>query len=700
MTGRHRLTGRARRGARAVALLAALVVILDFGTWSAGSAPADAAAGDVTITGHGYGHGRGLSQWGAYGYATQHGWNHLNILTHYYGNAGLGDIGNPLISVRLQAQDGVATTVYSGQSFLAGGYRIDPGIAAQISRNADGSWQLSTRYGCWGGIGGSVRISDPAFRVTSGPGDDINRMLSICGSSVRTYRGNLAVAWDGSSLRTANWLAMQDYLRGVVPRESPASWGDVNNGAGMNALMAQAVAARSYSAAENRTFYAKTCDTTACQVYGGAGLNGTRIEDPRTDNAVSSTAGQAMMLGGQVARTEFTSSSGGYTAGGTFPVVEDLGDTTSPYHDWSVTLSATSISQTFGVGGLQSVTVLSRNGYGADGGRVTGVRVRGQTTSVDVSGDAFRGALGLRSDWFSVSGITTQPWYSNPVGTDLSPATVSAVRTGPGSVVAFVRGRDNTLWTTTAVGRAFGAFSQIPARVIAGPAAVSYDGGRIDLFVIGADAALWHTWTQVDSGGAPTVWAPFESLGGTLTSAPTAASNGSGTLIVAARDRIAGTSYRIFTSGNWGPWQSAGGSGVTASVAEVVDGSQYRIRIVGTDGDVWTRLVPSSGAAVTAGWVSTQRQSSFAPAVSGTTWYARDVRAEAWPNGRSGISQLRDATSLTVDLGGGLNSAVAMVEMADGSFWTLGRGLDNSLWVNIADATGSNGWNRVGGFIT
>ena len=78
---------------------------------------------------------------------------------------------------------------------------------------------------------------------------------------------------------------MDDYLRGVVPRESPASWGDASGGKGMAALQAQAVAARSYAAAQNRYSWAQTCDYQNCQVYGGAGLNGvsprTRAPTPR-----------------------------------------------------------------------------------------------------------------------------------------------------------------------------------------------------------------------------------------------------------------------------------------------------------------------------------------------------------------------------------------------------------------------------------
>ncbi|WP_369140017.1 SpoIID/LytB domain-containing protein [Modestobacter versicolor] len=690
-----------RRCARLLGLL--LAVVLAAGALLAGSAAAPTAAqaapGDVTITGHGYGHGRGLSQWGSYGYATRHGWNHLNILGHYYSNATLGDVGDPLISVRLSALDNASTQVYSGQAFSAGGWDIQPGTVAEISRGADGSWKLTTRYGCNGAVGGSVPLNDTTFRPYSDPGDDINRMLSVCGSDVRTYRGALVVLWDGSAVRTVNYLSTQEYLRGVVPRESPASWGDANGGSGMNALMAQTVAARSYALAENRSAHFKTCDTTSCQVYGGAGLNGTRIEDRRTDYAVAVTRGQVLRLNGAIARAEFSSSSGGYTAGGTFPAVYDQGDEASPYHDWSTTVTADRIGSAFGVGTLQSVTVLSRNGLGADGGRVTKVRVKGTAGSKDVTGDAFRTGLGLRSDWFTVSGVSGPTYPSDVTSVDLSPTAMSAVRTGHGTVIGFVRGLGDTLWTTTAVNGVFDPFTALPGAGLYGPAAVSWDSGRIDLFVVGLDRALWHTSTTVDATGRPGAWAPYESLGGTLTSAVSAASNDVGNLVVTGRNTLGGVSYRVLSGGTWGAWQNAGGTGVTAPAAEVVDGGSYRLRVVGLDDDVWGRVVPSSGSAPSSAWVSTGRESVFSPTVSGTTWYARNVRAAAWPNGRGGVLQVRDATGLTVDLVGGISSSVAMVEMGDGSFWTFARGTDNALWVNQAAPNGASSWTKVGGYI-
>ena len=69
-----------RSGARvaaaltAVALATSLVVALPgSGDRSAEAAPADIIA--IVIEGTGNGHGRGMSQWGAYGYAVDHGWS-------------------------------------------------------------------------------------------------------------------------------------------------------------------------------------------------------------------------------------------------------------------------------------------------------------------------------------------------------------------------------------------------------------------------------------------------------------------------------------------------------------------------------------------------------------------------------------------------------------------------------------------------
>ena len=51
-------------------------------------------------------------------------------------------------------------------------------------------------------------------------------------------------------------------------------------------------------------------------------------------------------------------------------------------------------------GAFEALRVTARNGLGDLGGRALTVRVRFSGGTVEVSGDTFRSALGLRSNWF------------------------------------------------------------------------------------------------------------------------------------------------------------------------------------------------------------------------------------------------------------------------------------------------------------
>ena len=258
------------------------------------------------------------------------------------------------------------------------------------------------------------------FAPATDPGDDQALMVQACepDGTRRYLRGVVQAVDDGGTQRSVNRVTMEAYLRGVVPRESPASWGTMGGGAGMHALLAQAVAARSYAASEHRYPYADTCDNTSCQVYDGVAVAGpsgaTTLEDPYTNYAIAATSMQVRRTGvGSVAHTEFSSSTGGWTAGGTFPAVPDDGDTRSPYHNWQASIPVSSIEAAFpALGSLQSVDVVQRNGLGDYGGRVVTVALRGSAASVSLSGGDFAGRFGLRSDWFLVSPPPAVPeWY-------------------------------------------------------------------------------------------------------------------------------------------------------------------------------------------------------------------------------------------------------------------------------------------------
>jgi stage II sporulation protein D len=70
---------------------------------------------------------------------------------------------------------------------------------------------------------------------------------------------------------------------------------------------------------------------------------------------------------------------------------------------WTATLSAAALAQAYPtVGEVRELRVLSRDGYGRYGGRVTSIEITGRVASVTVSGPQFRFATGLRSTLFTI----------------------------------------------------------------------------------------------------------------------------------------------------------------------------------------------------------------------------------------------------------------------------------------------------------
>jgi stage II sporulation protein D len=138
-----------------------------------------------------------------------------------------------------------------------------------------------------------------------------------------SYRGVLFLrVTPRGTLHVVNRVALEDYLKGVVPAEmGPRVYDEVE------ALKAQAVAARTYALrhrGESAPEGYDLCATPRCQVYGG-----TAVEHPLSSRAVEETAGLALAFQGKLADTLFTSTCGGRTesASEVFP----NGSPPSPY---------------------------------------------------------------------------------------------------------------------------------------------------------------------------------------------------------------------------------------------------------------------------------------------------------------------------------------------------------------------------------
>jgi hypothetical protein len=432
----------------ALAILIAAAGALAAGVMVERPAPAGAFPGaTVDLAGHGFGHGRGMGQFGSLGYALR-GWSYEQILDHYYGGTRMGKLAQGDVTVQLTRFDGLDVIVAQEQGHLH--TSAVPGVFSALRARRTGFNRFSVDAGmdCAGSPTGWQEIAQNVVGpVTFSPetrNDDRTEMVQVCEptGTRRWLRGDvLAVeGTPGEGSRAVNRLDMESYLKGVVPRESPANWGTsaFGDGAGMQALRAQAVAARSYAAAESRSAYAQTCDTTTCQVYAGrAEQDGAGFRDSEsatTNKAVDDTRSQVRVFAatGAVARTEFSSSTGGYTAGGVFPAVVDEGDATehNPSHDWVARIPVEVLEGARPeIGRLLSVDVTRRNGLGVMGGRVTELVLRGTAGRAAMSGADLRllfpyssaaRPLGVRSDWFAVlnnpSGGLSGYWVAAPDG--------------------------------------------------------------------------------------------------------------------------------------------------------------------------------------------------------------------------------------------------------------------------------------------
>jgi len=377
----------------------------------------------VTLRGHGWGHGRGMGQWGALGYAVDHHWSGGQILNHYYGGTTTVSVPPAEQRVYLTASKGRELVVtQAAKALRVDGYASNV-AAVRVARLSAGRFRIwrSATVGCAGPwtLVGDRSAREVQVRSAVAPTNDPATMLQHCVSgATRYYRGSLRAVDALSTIVTVNQVPTEAMLRSIVPKEISASWADAGGGKGAAAVRAQAVAARSYALSGDNRWgsWATTCDSTLCQVYAGYGTRATGAstvtvaEDRRTDAAIAATANQVRRTAsGRIARTEFAASTGGWTAGGSFPAVPDDGDdyAGNPHHAWSVTLSRATIETAFDrrqgrdMGTFQGFDGFSRNGNGDLGGRVVRLRARFSGGDVTVTGDEMRTLFSLKSNWFT-----------------------------------------------------------------------------------------------------------------------------------------------------------------------------------------------------------------------------------------------------------------------------------------------------------
>ena len=361
------------RGTRLIPLALACALVV----------PAAASAKVWIVKGAGFGHGVGMSQYGAYGYA-KHGFPYDQILTHYYTGTTIGTTADQ--SVRVLLLDGVGGVSFSGASSACGA-TLKPGKGYVAKRKGGGVVVRSKKRVLVARCGAVMTASGGPNVFVKGKG---------------TYHGSLEVRTSSNGLDAINVVELEDYVRGVVSKESPASWP-------IEALKAQAVAARSYgiSTAAHGTF--DVFDDTRSQAYGGVGA-----ETAKTDQAVAATHLQVVLYRGKVAQTFFFSTSGGHTENNEFsslgfgqppiPYLRGVDDpyevdAGSPYEHWKRKFSLGRMSSAMrglGLRGKLRNIVVTQRGASP---RIVQANLVGSAGTTTVNGPQLATALGLPDTW-------------------------------------------------------------------------------------------------------------------------------------------------------------------------------------------------------------------------------------------------------------------------------------------------------------
>jgi SpoIID/LytB domain protein len=392
------------------------------------ASPGASAASNFTFYGSGYGHGIGMSQWGAYGLA-QMGWTHQRILTHFYQGTAVERRATLPRSIRVGLTDG-RTVIHltaqagpveiwegkPGKGTLVGA--IPKGATWTVTAKAAGAYAVRDGTGAlvggrWGGPGTNliVRYESAGARVFVPEAD------AIWGRGFSYGRGTLEFNLyscgdaDGCAERLIARLSLEDYLYGLG--EVPASWP-------MEALEAQAVAARSFAAYAIR--HGGRRASCNCHLTDGAGdqtYMGYERESgasgDRWVSAVDQTRRQVVTYSGNVIQAFYAASDGGHSENvedawhGGNPAyaipwltgVCDPGESTpaNPWDAWqrsfdASTLTSRLIPYTGSIGTITGFTSIVRG----DSGRVVTLVAQGSSGAKKLSGTQLRAGLGLPDD--------------------------------------------------------------------------------------------------------------------------------------------------------------------------------------------------------------------------------------------------------------------------------------------------------------
>ncbi len=441
---------RSLRAVLAAALVATLLV----------AAPGTAAAEqehELVVTGSGWGHGVGMSQYGAYAMSTT-GSSVAEILEHYYTGSSLGTLGlgglpaaaplwvnleRDFSSLTLRVIDISGTTTPVTLSRGAESWMVEVGSTIDIAGSSTCALTITPPVGDVVEIPSGVCEFDISWYDFTDPGAAPPSGIAIEGCTntdwnvvpttqreCRYARGMVHLRSGSGGLDLSVELLIDDYIYGIS--EMPYYWGDTG---GMEALKAQAIAARSYAhqlqlvrgdpAANSCGGWCHVRDTTWDQRYVGTG-HGAATNWVAATNATKGqviTHPAAPAEGNGVVRGYYSSSSGGATESAHevwstfttprpyFTSADDSwavdGTVTNTNASWTASLDPESVADALGLETIAEASVIARNTSGS----AKTLEFTDGVTTVTTTASWLRTTFGLKSIYFDLQVLGTPPGF-------------------------------------------------------------------------------------------------------------------------------------------------------------------------------------------------------------------------------------------------------------------------------------------------
>jgi stage II sporulation protein D len=247
---------------------------------------------------------------------------------------------------------------------------------------------------------GSIGVGEEEFKV------DSIRIVPHESSGIKVngtlYRGDLDIVIMDEGLTAINRVELEDYLKGVLPKEVHSLWP-------FSVLKAQAIASRSYAVYQSYkragNMYDLTADTYS-QVYGGKSC-----EKWRTTKAVVSTRGKILEYEGKILPGYFHACCGGHTESASLAWGEESFFAENgkgplkgvkcpwcrwtPYFRWQVRVQTKTILDKLNARGYALTNVEDlRSGPRDESGRLEYIKVKSRRKWLEISTGDFRAAVG------------------------------------------------------------------------------------------------------------------------------------------------------------------------------------------------------------------------------------------------------------------------------------------------------------------